>query len=87
MKDLVDAIDELLRYIQPAAHGESIEASLRDLLTSFREGAVAATKPRDVMNSANALARFCTEHMNWDSGLYRRCIALVEKVRTPQRGA
>ena len=86
MQDLVDAIDELLRYIQPAAHGENIEAYLRDQLTSLREGAVAATEPRDVKNSANALAGFCTEHMNWDSDLYRRCIALVEKVRTPQRG-
>jgi hypothetical protein len=80
MQGLVDAIDELLTQIEPAAHGENIEAYLRNHLTSFRVGAVAATEPRDVENSAKALGRFCTEHMNWDSDLYRRCMALVRKV-------
>jgi hypothetical protein len=80
MQDLVDAVDELLAHIQPAAHGDNLEASLRNHLTSFRVGAVAATEPRDVKNSARALSLFCTEHMNWDSDLYRRCMALVQKV-------
>jgi hypothetical protein len=79
MQDLVDAIDELLSHIQPAAHGESVEAYLRNHLTSFREGAVPATKPADVKNSASALSRFCVEHMDWDSDLFRRCMALLEK--------
>ena len=83
MQNLVDAIDELLAHIQPAAHGDSLEAYLRNHLTRFRERAVAATKPADVKNSANTLSSFCVEHMNWDSDLYRRCMALVQKVRVP----
>jgi len=77
MQDLVTATDDLLSTIAP----DAANAYLRHAVMEFREAAASASTPSDARNAGRALSRFCTEHMDWDADLYRRCMSLVERTQ------
>ena len=58
--------------------GRVTPSYLRHALLAFREAVEAARVPSDARNAGRTLSRFCIEHMDWDTALYRECMELVE---------
>lgn len=73
MRELVAKVDALLADI--GADGSN--AYLRSALVEFRQAVDGAIKPEDARNAGRALTRFCVEHMDWDTDLFRRCSSLA----------
>lgn len=72
---LLTSVDALLSRLNGSE--SELEGTLRGLLREYRVSVVAATSPQDIRNSTAALTRFCTEHMDWDSELYRSVQSLA----------
>lgn len=79
VKDLLASVDALLSRLDGAT--ADAERTLRALLLEYRVSVAAASSPVDIRNSTAALARFCTEHMDWDSELYRSVQSLAAMAR------
>lgn len=76
---LLAGVDALLSRLDGAA-GEP-ERTLRTPLREYRVSVAAASVPRAVGNATATLMRFCTEHMDWDSELYRSVQSLAGQAR------
>lgn len=79
MNPLLERIDALLAELasQPSAR-ESLEWYLQNNLNSLRRNLVSAGTKRDITNAARAFTRFCTESMDWNTELYRKCTVITE---------
>jgi hypothetical protein len=73
MHDLVAQTDELLARVER----DGAAGHLRQALVRFRRAVEDAPQPTDARNAGRALSRFCTEHMDWDTDLYRQYMALI----------
>jgi hypothetical protein len=74
-EQLLTGVDALLSHLDGATG--DVERTLRTRLREYRVSVAAATLPSDIRNSTAALSRFCTEHMDWDSEMYRSVQSLV----------
>lgn len=74
MQELVTAADDLLSTIP----SDGANAYLRHAVMEFRQAVDAAREPSDATNAGRALSRFCTDTLDWDTDLYRRCMLLVK---------
>ncbi|WP_374572680.1 hypothetical protein [Phenylobacterium sp.] len=82
MKAVVAATDELLASIAARAETpDTLEDYLRNHLVAFREAASEAKVGTEIENAARSLSRFCTEHMDWNSDLFRQCAELIRRAR------
>lgn len=79
MEKLLEQIDALLAELalQPC-NRESLEWYLQNNLTSLRRDLVSAPTPHAFNNATTAFSRFCTESMDWNTELFRRCTAITE---------
>ena len=72
---LLTGVDALLSRLD--GFDSELDRTLCGLLREYRVSVAAATSPEDIRNSTAALTRFCTEHMDWDSELYRSILSLA----------
>ena len=76
---LVGKIDELLLVIE-ATHPsrDSLEWYLMNNLKSYKAAVQLASDKLSVENAARAFNRFCTESMDWQTELFKRCAMLAD---------
>ncbi len=79
MGDLLADAKELLADIQEAPNTTDVERGLRAALEPFVSTLEAEQRPQ--RPSTDTLSRFCVEHMDWDTPLYRRCSDLVTRAK------
>ncbi len=68
-------LDELSS--QPMTEG-SLEWYLSNNLRDYVESVERSDSAKAIKNATRILSRFCTESMNWDTILYRRCTEITE---------
>jgi hypothetical protein len=56
----------------------SLEWYLSNNLRVYIESIESSSSAKDIVNAARILSRFCTESMDWETGLYQRCATLIE---------
>lgn len=79
MEPLLERIDALVAELAgPPGARESLEWYLRNNLNSLRRDLVSARTKRDITNAARAFTRFCTDSMDWNTELYRKCTVITE---------
>jgi hypothetical protein len=82
MSTLMDKIEALQLKIADAAtlHG-SLESYLNNNLADLAVVVGKNGGGQDLERASRALMRFCTESLDWDTPLYRECIAVAEEGR------
>lgn len=80
MDDIIKSIDELLAQIATkAAVKESMESYLQNNLRDYKSVLQVDSTPQDIENATRALTRFCTESMDWENPLYRKCCDITAR--------
>ncbi len=57
---------------------ESVEWHLSNNLKKFLESVKVTNSFPEIKNATRILSKFCTESMDWDTELYRKCIAITQ---------
>jgi hypothetical protein len=52
---------------------ESLEWYLSNNLNEYLRSIEESTKPIDILRATKLLSRFCTESMDWDTEIYKKC--------------
>jgi hypothetical protein len=78
MQELIAAIDTLLELLsQKPRERESLEWYLANNLDDYKRAVQDASDKGGIEDATRALNRFCTESMDWDNDLFRRCSEIV----------
>ena len=56
---------------------ETLEWYLSNNLKKYLESIRFANGSTEIRNATRILSRFCTESMNWDTDLYKKCTAIT----------
>jgi hypothetical protein len=80
MNDLIQKIDWVLEATaEKAAIKESLEWYLRNNLVRYKQLLQSDPSQMQLKDATRALMRFCTESMDWNTVLYRDCMAITSE--------
>jgi hypothetical protein len=82
MNTLMGKIEALrVKIADAAAVQGSLEWYLNNNLADYAVVVGKSDGAQDLEQASRALMRFCTESLDWDTPLYRECVALAEEGR------